>query len=118
MKVAIIGSRKFNSYNLLCENVPSNVTEIVSGGAKGADTLAEQFADEHSLPKKIFLPKFKTDPTVGYHPGHFHQRNRQIAEYADMVIAFMPESGSKGTQSTINYAKKAGTPCQVVHFTA
>ena len=116
MKLAIIGSRKFDDYAQLLTNIPEGVTEVVSGGAAGADTLAERFADEHELPKKIFLPKFKSDPSVGYHPGHFHQRNKQIAEYADTVLAFMPHGGSKGTQSTINYAKKAGTPCQVVHF--
>jgi len=116
MKVAIVGSREFNNYDLLCETVPNDTTEIVSGGAKGADSLAERFADEHSIPKKIFLPKFKTDPSVGYHPGHFHQRNKQIAEYADMILAFMPPGGSKGTQSTINYAKTAETPYQIIHF--
>lgn len=116
MRLAIVGSRQFNDYALLYQNVPKGVTEIVSGGAKGADALAEQFADEHGLPKKIFLPKFKTDPSVGYHPGHFHQRNRQIVEYADMVLAFMPPEGSKGTQSTIKYAKNMGKPCTTVYF--
>lgn len=116
MRLAIVGSRKFSDYTILCQNVPANVTEIVSGGAKGADTLAERFANEHNLPAKIFLPKFKTDPNSQYHPSHFHIRNRQIVEYADEVLAFMPPEGSKGTQSTINYAKKIGKPFTVIHF--
>lgn len=90
MKLAIVGSRKFNDYTQLLENIPAGVTEVVSSGAKGADTLAERFADERGLPKKIFLPKFKTDPDVKYHPSHFHIRNRQVAEYADEILAFMP----------------------------
>ncbi len=116
MKLAIVGSRTFNNYSILCHNVPQGVTEIVSGGAKGADTLAERFADEHGFPKKIFLPRFQAEPDVGYHPGHYHQRNRQIAEYADHILAFMPQSGSKGTQSTLNHAKRVGTTYTIIHF--
>lgn len=116
MKLAIIGSRKFNNYNLLCQNIPTGITEIISGGAKGADALAERFAQENNLPTKILLPRFQTDPNVGYHPGHYHQRNRQIVESADKVLAFMPKSGSNGTQSTINHAKKTNTPYTIIHF--
>jgi predicted Rossmann fold nucleotide-binding protein DprA/Smf involved in DNA uptake len=116
MKLAIVGSRKFNNYELLCQSMPAGIHEIVSGGAKGADTLAEQYAGEHNLPIKVFLPRFQAEPGVGYHPGHYHQRNRQIAEYADHILAFMPQGGSKGTKSTLNYAKKIGTPYTVVYF--
>jgi len=116
MKLAIVGSRKFNDYAMLCQNIPIGVTEIVSGGAKGADALAEQYANEHNLPTKIILPRFQAEPNVGYHPGHYHQRNRQIAEYADQILAFMPTDGSKGTQSTLNHAQKIDTPYTIVHF--
>ena len=116
MKLAIVGSRKFNNYSLLCQSVPEGVTEVVSSGATGADALAERFANENGLPKKIFLPKFKLEPNVGYHPGHYHQRNRQMVEYADEVLAFMPTKGSRGTQSTISYAQKMGKPYTVIHF--
>ncbi len=116
MKLAIVGSRTFNNYELLCKKAPEGISEIVSGGAKGADTLAEQYASEHNLPTKVFLPRFQSEPGVGYHPGHYHQRNRQIAEYADHILAFMPHGGSKGTQSTLKYAAKVGTPCTIVYF--
>jgi len=116
MKIAIVGSRIFKDYELLCSSVPPGIKEVVSGGADGADTLAEKYAEDNNLPKKIFLPKFKTDKTVGYHPSHFHIRNRSIVEYSDFILAFMPHGGSKGTQSTLNHAKKTGKPFKIIYF--
>jgi len=116
MKVALVGSRKFNDIKRMLDNIPPETSEIVSGGANGADSVAEDCARVLGIPKKIFLPKFKTDPSVKYHVSHFHVRNRQIVEYADIVIAFMPHGGSRGTQSTINHAKKTGKPFRVIYF--
>lgn len=63
MRVAIIGSRSIEydklqkrAYELLCENIPANCTEIVSGGAMGVDRLAEIYARHNNLPTKIFFP--------------------------------------------------------------
>ncbi len=52
MKVAIVGSRGLNVD--ISKYIPSGVTTIISGGAKGIDTLAEQYADRNNL-KKLFL---------------------------------------------------------------
>ena len=58
MKVAVIGSRSFNDYSLLkkvMNKYAEKATTIISGGAKGADTLAEKYAQECNLEKEIFL---------------------------------------------------------------
>lgn len=49
MKLAIVGSREFGNYRLLCDEVDKiravhTISAIVSGGAKGADTLAKWYA--------------------------------------------------------------------------
>lgn len=62
MNIAIVGSRGFTEYSLLSSTILSFLKEqnildkptIISGGAKGADTLAEQFADENGFSKQIF----------------------------------------------------------------
>ena len=61
MRVAIVGGRDFDDYvllrnygNILTEKLPRPHIVIVSGGAKGADTLAEQFAREHRYDSQIF----------------------------------------------------------------
>jgi predicted Rossmann fold nucleotide-binding protein DprA/Smf involved in DNA uptake len=61
MKVAVIGGRDFKDYELVKKTLSKlTITVIVSGGALGADLLAERYADENNIPKKIFLPDWKT----------------------------------------------------------
>ena len=58
MKLAIIGSR-----GLWVEDVgaylPPGVTELVSGGAKGIDTCAREYALSHGLKLTEFLPDYR-----------------------------------------------------------
>ena len=106
MKIAIIGSRGIKSAPL--ERFISAGDEIVSGGAKGVDSLAAEYAIKNSLKLTEFLPDYqrygRAAPIV---------RNRKIAEYADKIIAFW-DGKSKGTLYVINYAKQIGKECEVV----
>ena len=55
MKTAIIGTRTFENYDQLCQiigNLENKPTEIISGGASGADGLAERYAKENDMQKK------------------------------------------------------------------
>lgn len=97
MKAIIAGTRTFNNYdylktiiNLKVEERPQ-ITEIVSGGAKGADALGERFAAEHKIPLKIFPADWNR---FGKAAGPL--RNEQMALYADMLIAFW-DYESQGT---------------------
>ena len=56
MKVAVIGSRNLTVSNLE-KYLPAGVTEIVSGGARGVDTSAREYARAHGLPCTEFLPE-------------------------------------------------------------
>ncbi len=99
MKIAIIGSRNLTDVDI-SKYVPEGVTEIVSGGAKGIDTLAEKYADENGIPKTIIKPEY-----ARYRRGAPLKRNEKIVERADIIIAFW-NGKSKGTKFTIDYAKK------------
>ncbi|MCK7545854.1 DUF2493 domain-containing protein, partial [Marinobacter bryozoorum] len=59
-KIAVIGSRHFTDYDRL-ERVlqPWLPAHIISGGAKGADALAEQLARENKLPITVIKPDWK-----------------------------------------------------------
>lgn len=107
MKIAIVGSRKLNLSNFE-DYLPNACDEIVSGGAKGIDQNAAEYAKKHGIILTEFLPMYekygRAAPIV---------RNRQIVDYADEVIAFW-DGKSRGTLSVIEYCKKMGKFCRIV----
>jgi len=104
MKLAIVGSRTFTDYlfleSTIMTRINKTVTEIVSGGAPGADSLAEDFAKKFRLKMKVFPADWKG---LGKKAGYL--RNISIIEYSDIVIAFW-DFVSPGTKSSINLAYK------------
>jgi len=109
MKLAIIGSRELSIDNL-GDYLPKGVNEIVSGGAKGIDTVAAKYAEETGIPLTVFLPQYRL-----YGRGAPIVRNRQIVEYADAVLAFW-DGKSNGTRSIIALCQKLNKPCQIVRL--
>jgi len=106
MKVAIIGSRNLGVIDL--ENfLPENVTEIVSGGARGIDTCAREYALTHNIKLTDFLPDYNH-----YGRGAPLKRNLEIIAYADLVLAFW-DGTSRGTKYVIDNCKKQGVPIRV-----
>jgi predicted Rossmann fold nucleotide-binding protein DprA/Smf involved in DNA uptake len=107
MKIAIIGSRNLSVKNLE-DYIPENVTEIVSGGAKGIDSDAANYAMEHRLKLKVFLPEYDR-----YKRAAPLKRNIQIAEYADECLAFW-DGSSKGTLHTVELFRKLGKNVTII----
>ena len=107
MKIAIIGSRAITKVDI-SKYIPKDTTEIVSGGAKGIDTLAREYALSHGIKLTEFFPDYKR-----YGKGAPFKRNLQIIEYADHVIAFW-DGNSKGTEYVINECKKINKPIDIV----
>lgn len=110
MKTIIAGSRDFNDYELVEKTLLkySDITEIVSGCARGADSLGERFALEHSIPIKKFPADWNA---YGKLAGYL--RNEQMAYYGDRLIAFW-DGQSKGTKHMIDLARKVGLEVEVV----
>ena len=86
MKVAVVGSRNLEVKNL-GDYLPAEVTEIVSGGAKGVDTSAREYAKKHGIKLTEFLPEYSR-----YKRGAPLKRNIQIVEYAEhpFYICYTP----------------------------
>ena len=106
MKIAIVGTRNPGvSYQewksiLLTKINTSQVSLIVSGGAKGIDTYAKLFAGRHHIPLKEYLPDYSK-----YGRKAPLCRNTQIVHEASTVIAF-PSPDSKGTFHSIRKAER------------
>ena len=120
MKVIVAGGRDFKDYYLLKETLDNfqqeygNITEVVSGGARGSDKLGEQYANENKIPIKRFVPDWEG---LGKKAGFV--RNNQMGDYAKehngMLVAFW-DKHSRGTKGMIDYAKKIGLKSVVVYY--
>lgn len=125
LRIIIAGSRDFNDYELLKRealnilkqnNRPKDTVKIISGTARGADTLGEQFAKEFGLEVKRFIPDWDR---LGKRAGYI--RNAEMAKYATkddnngMLIAFW-DGKSKGTKHMIDLANRYGLEVHVVNY--
>ena len=106
MRVAIVGSRGLSVTNL-GKYLPEGVTEIVSGGARGIDTCAREYAIAHGIKLTEFLPEYEK-----YGRSAPLKRNIIIIENADLVLAFW-DGTSRGTKFVIDNCKRRGIPVKV-----
>lgn len=106
MKVAIVGSRGLTVSNLK-NYLPDGVTEIVSGGARGIDTCAKEYAISNGIKLTEYLPEYEK-----YGRSAPLKRNITIIECADLVLAFW-DGTSHGTKYVIDNCKRRGIPIKV-----
>ena len=99
MKILIAGSRSIDAFDL-SPYIPKETTLIISGGAKGIDTIAEKYADKHKISKLILLPQYNL-----YGKSAPIKRNEMMVDIADTVIVVW-NGKSRGTKSTLQYSKK------------
>ncbi len=128
LRVIIAGSRDFDDFLKLidsCTDILSKITEhhndlnkirVVSGAARGADQLGEQYAKV----REYELSRFPADwDGLGKRAGYV--RNAEMAKYAmedgnyGVLIAFW-DGKSKGTKHMIDLAEKNGLDVHIVRF--
>lgn len=113
-KVAIVGSREFYDYAFMKKVLDTRLDKIaliISGGAKGADTLAQRYAKENGIPIHIYYPKYRQ-----FGRGAPYKRNVIIANLAERMIAFgYPDS--KGTRHVVDKMKDLGKPYMFIQLT-
>jgi len=115
MRLGVVGGRDFNDYDLLKEKLDhihsiKKIECIISGGAKGADSLGEKWADENEIEKDIYLPDWKKH---GRAAGFI--RNEDIVKNSHRVIAFWNKK-SKGTKNSIDLCKKYKIKCYICNY--
>lgn len=115
IKLAIVGSRTFADKEIFDKCMSTimekyDVIEIISGGAKGADTFGEQYATENNIPKKIYKPDWEK---YGKKAGFL--RNHTIIKACDVCLALW-DGNSNGTRHDINLCKEYDKTCFVYNF--
>lgn len=110
--IAIVGSRNFDDYEFL-ESILRrlNIDELVSGGAIGADKLANEYALKNKIPILEILPDYnrygsKQAPIM---------RNKEIVNECNELIAFW-DGKSPGTRSSIKFALDQRKPVHIYRF--
>jgi len=114
MKTIIAGSSTITDYLLVKRFIGRaikyykvDITEVVSGGAKGVDKLGEKWAISYGVPIKKFYLTNEDWLLFGNRAGII--RNQQMAEYADVLIAIW-DGKSKGTKNMIEEMQKLEKP--------
>jgi predicted Rossmann fold nucleotide-binding protein DprA/Smf involved in DNA uptake len=119
MRLIIAGGRDFDNYNLLCDEVTKFISEntdandsvkIISGLARGADTLGCKYAQEAGYELQGFAAEWGK---FGKAAGPI--RNKLMAKHADSLIAFW-DGESPGTMHMIDYANELGLNIKVVKY--
>ena len=125
LRIIIAGSRDFNDYELLKKSAIEiitkktmlpDLTRIISGRARGADTLGERFANEMGLEISRFIPDWDG---LGKRAGYV--RNGEMGKFGvedgnyGVLIAFW-DGQSRGTKHMIDLAKRYGLEVHVVNY--
>lgn len=115
MKVAIVGSREVKKsvkeiFDIIEKYLPRGCSEIVSGGARGVDTIAERFARENKIPFTCFRPDYdelgKLAPLA---------RNDRIVSYSDYVLILW-DGSSRGSAYVIKRCLSEEKPMKVINI--
>jgi len=117
IKLAVVGSRSFADKELLFEILDRNrhrIQLIVSGGARGADALAQEWAQARTVPCQVFHPKWQDEHGRFDRRAGF-KRNVDVIKNADEVLAFW-DGQSPGTKHAIELARKQNKAVQIVNF--
>lgn len=110
MKTIIAGPRSVTSFKELLQaasQIDWEITEVVSGHARGADTLGERYANATNTPLTVYKANW---PKFGKSAGYI--RNAEMAKYADALLLIW-DGESKGSKHMFDLAKQHGLDIHV-----
>ena len=113
MKVAVVGSRSLDEscYRLIGQNMPDGCSEVISGGARGIDAMAERYAAENGLVCTVIKPDYRS-----YERAAPLIRNSSIVAKADFVLILW-DGASRGSLNVIETCMKTKKPYKIVLVT-
>ena len=114
-RLAVVGSRGFEDFDLFVKiidrlRLTKEIDAIISGGAKGVDSMAEHYADVNGIPTEIFLADWDK-----YGKGAGYIRNKTIWDNSDIGIAIW-DGVSKGTKHSFDLARKQNKKLYIFNY--
>lgn len=110
MKTIIAGSRQISDYAMVEDAISQcawRPTVVISGAARGVDTLGERWAEDNGVPVERFPADWgKHGKSAGY------KRNLEMVDHAEALIAIW-DGESRGTKHMIDIARRAGLKVHV-----
>ncbi|MBE6781982.1 MAG: DUF2493 domain-containing protein [Ruminococcaceae bacterium] len=114
-RVVIAGCRDYNNYKEAKDFIDFCISEIrqryeliiVSGGARGTDSLGERYAKETGFETELHPADWDT-----YGKSAGPKRNYEMAQVADFIICFW-DGKSRGTKTMIEFAKELNKPLKI-----
>jgi len=117
IKLAVLGSRTFEDCERLYKILDANIDKIemiVSGGAAGADSLAQEWCKERGVPILIYYPRWHS-LDGDFNRGAGFKRNYYIISACDKVLAFW-DGSSRGTANSLSIAKELNKSVKLLYF--
>lgn len=129
MKIAVTGSRSIKDTDTVFMHLDKLIdglvkdgwlgadepVSIVSGGAKGVDTLAKEYANINGYDFFLYKPYHLVDNRTEYDPKYFFARNKQIVDNADYVFIFW-DGQSHGTAHVMKLCDKTKKTYQLIRM--
>lgn len=120
MRICVIGSRSIVEEKFVFAKIDKFLKEhcvgnpvLVSGGAKGVDSIVKKYAEAKGFDFIEFIPYHLLDKSVEFSSRYFFTRNRQMIMNADKVLALW-DGTSTGTHHAIKFCQKLGVPVMVI----
>lgn len=120
MRLCVIGSRSIEDVDFVFKTIDRFIKDqtvgkvtLISGGAKGVDSLVKEYAKLRAYDFVEFVPFHVLDRTVEFSKRYFFIRNKQMVLNADKVLAIW-DGKSSGTEHTITLARKHNVPVMVI----
>ena len=130
MKLGITGSRTITQFDFMpyfmmkdkdfrafCRKYGfgcRKITKVISGGARGIDSIAFRTAASAGIRNQQFLPDRKKFPGKLVLKA-FQERNKQIVDNCDILLAVW-DGKSHGTENTLAYARKVNKPVFIIQI--
>lgn len=107
MKVLVCGGRNYRAEISMCImlnwlHAACNFSQLIHGGAAGADRMAGEWARRHDVPVRIFCADWKR---FGLKAGPLRNQEMLDCGKSELVVAF---PGGRGTADMVARAERAG----------